>query len=229
VSYPVQYELTCWECRCVFEATLWTSVNATIDPPLKRKLVKRQLFRFECPSCRTVLDREYDLLYHDTEKQLMVWLKHPEGNGVMSMLREPLDVGEHVLANYDLRLVTDFGALLEKIHCFDNGFDDRIVEMLKLVLFRQLYGCALAHNTRFYFAGISKRWFRHSEMAFVSVTSCGEQSYHTPVVPVYDRTAQQFHTFRQQEAPKGEWLHVNQRYLEDILRGASDLGTPNAA
>ena len=192
-------------------------MNATLDPKLKKALMERHLFKFVCPSCGATMDCEYDVLYHDQEKDFMVWLKHPEDNGVMSMSDAPLDMTEQLMGSYHLRLTTSFGGLVEKIHCFDGDLDDRVVELLKTLVYHQLYGTELDHDADFFFVGIHKRFLRKREMSFVSVTSAGEQWYHVPFSPIYDRAAQQFREICKGPSATGEWLLVNQKYLQDVM------------
>ena len=40
---------------------------------------------------------------------------------------------------YRLRLVSSYNALIEKIHIFDDGLDDNVIELLKLALLTRSY------------------------------------------------------------------------------------------
>jgi len=191
-------------------------VNSTLDPKLKKQLMNRQLFQFTCPKCGTAIDCIHDTLYHDQEKKVMIWLKHPEENGVMSMHNLPLNIAERLLSTYHLRLVTSYGSLLEKIHCFDNDLDDRVIELLKTTVYQHLFGAELDHDASFFFAGLRKQFLRKMEMDFVSVNSACEQWYHIPFSPIYDQVSNKFRESCKDSTPKGEWLLVNQKYL-DIL------------
>lgn len=216
MSRPISYETVCDGCQRQFPVTLWTSVNAALDPRLKADLMKRRLFRFSCPHCRNVVEREYDVLYHDPKKSVMIWLKHPADSGVMTMLSEPLNLVEQTLREYQLRLVTKFGALIEKIHCFDNDLDDRVIELLKATVYHQLYAADLDCDAQFYFAGLQKSLLRKQEMNFVSVTSAGEQWYHVPFSPMYDAASQQLHRISRNPTPSNQWLLINRRYLDGM-------------
>jgi hypothetical protein len=218
MSRPISHELICERCKKQFPVTLWQTVNVETDPRLKSELMKRRLFQFPCPRCRHVMDREYDVLYHDTKKSFMVWLKHPADDGVTAMLSEPLDLAGLLRPEYRLRLVTKYGALIEKIHCFDNDLDDRVIELVKVAVYHQLYAADLDCDALFYFAGLQKSFWRKSEMNFVSVTSAGEHWYHVPFSPMYDVATQQLHQICRTPAPVNQWLLVNRRYLGDLSR-----------
>ncbi len=218
MSYPISHELVCENCKKQFPVTLWQSVNVETDPRLKSKLMKRKLFQFCCPHCRTVMDREYDVLYHDMKKCFMVWLKHPAENGVMIMHSEALGFTDLHRPGYRLRLVTKYGALLEKIHCFDNDLDDRVIELVKGTVYHQLYAANLDSNAPFYFAGLQKSFWRKQEMNFVSVTSAGEHWYHVPFSPMYDVATQQLRQICRTPAPSNEWLLVNRTYLDNLSK-----------
>jgi hypothetical protein len=70
--------------------------------------------------------------YHDVARKLMIWFpfeepKKPpiaEGSMVMKLM---------VNGGYAFRIVNSFNELIEKIRIFDDGRDDRALELLKLV------------------------------------------------------------------------------------------------
>jgi hypothetical protein len=77
-------KLKCPDCGGRLDAVLWDSVNAQLDPEIKEALLQGNLHRFECPQCREVKRLDRAFLYHDMEKQFMVWyypfesLKEPD-------------------------------------------------------------------------------------------------------------------------------------------------------
>src|SRR5437899_12892128 len=98
----------CPGCGVAQDATMWASTNVTADPDLKRAVLDGSLTRFECRSCghRTVL--EYDMLYHDMEKRLAVWLKYPDEDGVFSVEPRAADLFGLLNEAYVRRLVHSY-------------------------------------------------------------------------------------------------------------------------
>lgn len=128
-----RYEtIICPKCGHAQSTQIWNTVNVTVDPELKQLALNDGLNVFECDSCgwREALDR--DLLYHDSDRRVMIWLMHtdesvpPLGPEISGLTGESGD--SH------LRLVRSRRQLLEKIRTFENGLDDRILEVVKLGL-----------------------------------------------------------------------------------------------
>ena len=96
---------------------------------MKSQFLTGKLFEFACPSCgRTSRVVHPELLYHDPEGGLLVQLD-ALGKFDASSLRD----FESSLPPVT-RVVRDSNALLEKIHIFDAGLDDRVLEVLKIVV-----------------------------------------------------------------------------------------------
>lgn len=120
--------LQCPRCGESHNVETFTSVNTAKDPDLKARVKDGSLFVWECPHCGAKNLIKGELLYHDPEEKLMVWLL-PEG------ARPPGAVEEAVkqLEGYSLRRVADAGSLIEKVNIHEAGLDDVTVEMLKMV------------------------------------------------------------------------------------------------
>ena len=121
----------CSRCGAALEVEIPQGVNVERNPELKDKIKDGSLFLRECPYCGTVNLVRGEMLYHDPEAKLMVWLL-PEGavdegriRAVESQL-EPLE-------GYILRRVADEGSLIEKVNIFDAGLDDRVMELCKYI------------------------------------------------------------------------------------------------
>jgi hypothetical protein len=113
---------------------VWRTLNATLNPELRDRLLSGQLTAFTCDACGHRADVVYPLLYHDMQKQFMVWFVPGEGQP------ESLDaslfgaLGKGLGQGYTYRLVRTRNELVEKIRIFEDGLDDRVVELLKAFL-----------------------------------------------------------------------------------------------
>lgn len=125
----------CCQCGKAHELQTYGSINVSETPDLKEKVRDGSLFIWECPDCgaRNLLRTE--LLYHDPEKKLMVWLL-PEGARAaeqIDSLGERLSAIADQLDGYTLRRVSDVGSLIEKVNIVDTGLEDVVIEMCKYV------------------------------------------------------------------------------------------------
>ena len=63
-------EIQCPKCRRRSSFTIWDSVNVSLNPELKEKIIDQSLFNFNCPSCQTDVLVQYPLIYHDMDRKL---------------------------------------------------------------------------------------------------------------------------------------------------------------
>lgn len=127
-------KITCPECGQECEITIWDSLNGDIDPDAKAELINGTLFRFHCDKCGHESNLQYDILYHDMKNNAMVYFVHPDA--VESTIHELIEMEEKLpvkMDGYKKRVVCDQNALREKAIIFDNGLDDRVVEIIKLM------------------------------------------------------------------------------------------------
>lgn len=134
MSKERQEKITCPECGQECEITIWDSLNADIDPEAKAQLLNGTLFRFHCDKCGHESNLQYSILYHDMTNSAMVYFVHPDA--VESTIQELIEMEEKLpvkMDGYRKRVVCDQNALREKAILFDNGLDDRVVEIIKLM------------------------------------------------------------------------------------------------
>jgi len=109
---------------------MWTTVNVTLDPELKQKLLDHSLTTSRCEQCGHTTNVNYNLLYHDKDAKLMILLA--PGEQKASEL-SPL-TASNAVEGIVLRRVDALNGLIEKVRIAEDGLDDRLVEVLKLVL-----------------------------------------------------------------------------------------------
>jgi len=132
VSLSEEQPITCPGCNATSMARIHRSVNVQTEPTLKEQLLTGRLFAFACPSCgRTSRVVHPELVYHDPRRGLLVQMD-ALGKFDAASLRS-LESSLPPLT----RVVRDSNALLEKVKVFDAGLDDRVIEVLKLVLASQ--------------------------------------------------------------------------------------------
>jgi len=97
------------------------------DPEKKEELINGDLMRSKCIRCGYSTPVLYSLLYQDIARDFVVWLwlspADPNTADEMIFMRD-----------YQFRIVRSENELREKILIFDNGLDDRVLEICKFLL-----------------------------------------------------------------------------------------------
>lgn len=132
-------DLACPSCGKGNSVKTYIGINTAEDPLLKAAVKDGSLFVWECPHCgRRNLQRS-QLLYHDPDERLMVWLL-PDGmlspereTEISRILEKRFTEPENGLDDYTFRRVGSTGELIEKVHLQDAGLDDVVMEMAKWV------------------------------------------------------------------------------------------------
>jgi len=128
-----EHEISCPKCGAHGKFTAWDSVNVDLMPNVKEKAMSGELFRWTCPECGESFTVPYPMLYHDMEKQIMVYHLLQRRNESDSMIINTLGRGG-LMANYTLRSTYCIDDFREKIAQLDSGLDDRVIEFLKYYL-----------------------------------------------------------------------------------------------
>ena len=67
------YKIKCPLCNNKVNVTLLDSINATLNPKKRLELLKGNINIPECPACKKTFRVGKSLLYHDMERNFMVW------------------------------------------------------------------------------------------------------------------------------------------------------------
>lgn len=130
MSIRLNEKVTCPKCGFVYEHECCLSVNAATDPALRERVVSGGTCVAVCPSCSVTTRLIYPCLYQDPEKSFAVYFlprteaRSIPAKGDMENLLEDASVKSR-------RLVDDYTELMEKIAIFENGMDDRVMELFK--------------------------------------------------------------------------------------------------
>lgn len=126
----------CPSCNNEQQLNYYQSVNITLQPELRQKVLNQQLNLQICTHCNNEINIITDFLYHDMENKLMIHFKQSEGkneeDSIDDMLNEMLEKG------YIYRVVNHYADLVEKIKIFDYKLNDEIVDKIKNTLYKML-------------------------------------------------------------------------------------------
>lgn len=129
----------CEKCGKEIELTVWDSVNATLDPVLREKLIiSGDFYEYKCPHCGHVETQTYPILYHDMEHKFMIY------SGPLSEVMKQYEVNQEQIKkmnnmfgnfskDYVYLGVTSPNELVEKIIVMENGYDYRIAVIYKMI------------------------------------------------------------------------------------------------
>ena len=131
----------CPRCENMIEINRWDSINVSLDPDMKNKVLDRSAFFVECPSCGLRFTINYGFLYHDMEKKYMLHYVQSEEEE-LDVIRIYNSADEEnavmresaLMQGYLFRIVRSYNELIEKISIFDAGLDDRVMEIYKVLI-----------------------------------------------------------------------------------------------
>lgn len=117
-------------CRCCFYQThkeSETLILPEIEKDLKQALLNEDFFIAKCPQCGNKIEFLHPCLYVDKKHNYMLYIKSKKGWKHDDHLKFDDQITRR-------RYVYEFKRIAEKIRLFDDGFDDRMMELLKLKL-----------------------------------------------------------------------------------------------
>jgi len=143
MSINSKQKVRCAACGQLHDITIWSGITADDSADLKQELLSGKVNMFICPDCGFRAVMTTPLLYEEKNKKLMISFYPDNDKSVqMKMFKEMQEnmkkSGElDKYYGYNLRYVTDYNCLLEKIIISDNGLWDKAIEVLKLMILTQ--------------------------------------------------------------------------------------------
>lgn len=150
MSTQMSKDIGCPKCGAAVRTRMWPGVCAQEHPELRAMVLDETFFDWTCPECGYSAQFEYPCLYHDKERNFMVYVA-PSGSGHEF---QPVDVGEKFpqLAQVKKRVVATPAELKEKILIFEADLDDYAVELVKYALADVLTEKSGKRNVEGYFS-----------------------------------------------------------------------------
>lgn len=131
--------LKCPKCGAENQFRFYDSVNVSLDPELKEKVLNTSLFKMKCSKCGSETVVRYDLLYHDMSDARPLLIQCCQKKEGWEKINEQNENVRKMMADMNLsnefphRVVIGYTALLEALRIFDAGYDDRVMFVLKMV------------------------------------------------------------------------------------------------
>ena len=196
--------ITCPECGQTGKMGIWPTLNVSLDPDMKDRVLDQSLFRRTCESCHHVAHVFFRMLYHDMDTHTMVWLVEPDAE---------TDEIQHVLSslpfgsqNYRLRIVRSINELVEMVMMIDANLNDLAIQVIKFGIMSN----EDAPEGPWYFEGIDpkpgQRLMRFSSPA--AGVSC-----QIPLDQDFEELATSFATYDRSET----WIEATPEYVLNVL------------
>ncbi|MFM7199268.1 MAG: CpXC domain-containing protein [Myxococcota bacterium] len=143
MSTFVRRRLTCTGCGRRFAAALLEGIHITRLPDVRKQLLEGSFQHFTCPHCKKPHHIQNSAVYTDFERGHYIAVEPELAWGVsvqrahhQRVFAQSFDQGppiaQELAQRFSCRLVDGHAALREKLLLWDAGFDDYVVEGLKL-------------------------------------------------------------------------------------------------
>jgi len=116
----------CPACGLEADVAITQSINTRTHPELKAKLLAGELNVLACEQCGKRTALEANLSFHDPDREYFC-VATPGNDALGEAALREVGIGTR-------RLVPSKNALVEKVKILDAGFDDRVIEVLKVLL-----------------------------------------------------------------------------------------------
>lgn len=125
-------KVKCPDCGKENAFPIYDSVNVTVEPSLREKVLTQEAFNYKCEcGCNTHIF--YPMLYHDMEHKFMIQFCSKEAQ---KDFIEGFDksLNNEMFKIYRFRIVEKPFEITEKILLLESKYDDRLIEILKEML-----------------------------------------------------------------------------------------------
>ena len=132
----------CPSCKQPGFIEAWPRINSARDVEAKKLLMDGRLFKYTCPVCGTTVSMTYDCLYHDVEHKALLYystgaLSEDECIKQLDHLADQAEWDDCIApGSYQRRLVLTTFEFCEKVRILEDGYDDRVIELMKVAIKR---------------------------------------------------------------------------------------------
>lgn len=138
MSQKTIIDVSCPICNASHPYAIWESISTKSNPEMKAAVRDGSAFLYICPDCGKKSYLEYDFKYYEEERDrnIMIYSIDSDENAeeVYKLLTDKkMDIISKLSEHGCLvRIVRSSVQLAEKLAIFDEGLDDRIVEIFKV-------------------------------------------------------------------------------------------------
>ena len=135
-------KIKCPKCSHEDDFTVWESINTDDAPEMKELVRNREVFMWKCPECGNDSIIFYPVYYHQPDENILIHFLPDYSSAAVDFLKElrhePYDENTPLGENCRKRIVFTANQLHEKLLIFDEGLDDRVIELMKLFIIAEV-------------------------------------------------------------------------------------------
>lgn len=125
----------CSKCNTLSKINVYPQINVDQHPKWKDKVRDYSLFRHYCPRCGHISNLVYPCFYQNASSQFLILL-FPNGGSPDDFLSKEI---MQLSSSYRKRYCYTLEEFIEKVSVFEDGLEDRSIELLKLLLFASIH------------------------------------------------------------------------------------------
>ncbi|HVO85245.1 MAG TPA: CpXC domain-containing protein [Syntrophobacteria bacterium] len=219
-------KLSCARCNHTQEVPTWDSINVTLNPQLKAEFFANKINTITCGNCGYHSMIGKDLLYHDMQLRVMIFEQYSSHDIMDQLDTLKQHCAQNAFRDYRFRIVRSRRGLIEKILIFQDGFDDRVVELMKLTVISHADDLDARddQDVLLYYCGSNER----EDLLFRTFVDEAEKDVYGVSRQQYDRSREILGELLQQDRSETErFLVVDSEYvrrLVDTVDGPSRKG-----
>lgn len=213
MSNDITLDVVCPNCGFKQEVQYWGSVNSDLNPELKARLMEGELNIYTCRQCLEVIQLGVATLYHDMTRAFMIYLLHDQAQHQQA--EKDLAGFIAMLPHYRFRFVDQEIHLIEKIRIFEDELDDRVVELIKMLILNQALEAGRAPNLVLY-KGISESE-EDPTCDFIVRFPDHSESFQVSIKDSYAPLRQEFKEALERDELNKRWLRVDSDYLLTLV------------
>lgn len=221
--------LECPYCGEKKEITTYSSIDLAMESELKKLVMNEELFALKCEKCKKKSLIAFPCLFSDSEKRYLTWLiggySKEEKEALDKDLRESemSNAEKEFTDSYTKRIVGTINELKEKIIIADDGLDDRVVEVLKILcvneVIDQLIGVSL-REVRYNSTSAGKKFlvliFEEKQPSMIEVTN-----------EMYKTVMNMFSADIEKNTPREGFAEIDAYWAKDVIEN-STVGLPGS-
>ena len=150
----------CEHCNRTFEAEIFDSVNVTLDPELREKVLSGDIYLYKCPHCNKINIIQYPILYHDMNNKILVQygklsdiykFKHFYESDCNNVINDLANEDINDFKKYKVAGVSSWTDLVTTIIAFENDLERGILYLMQYININQYKEYAKKNNKHKYF------------------------------------------------------------------------------
>lgn len=130
-------DVACPSCGEQTNWKLWDYIYTGDDPAMKQAVRDHSAFYFKCSYCGKETYLHYSFLYQDDEAKLLIYVC-PDGSDYSDMQKRMTGKAGFLYRDFERRIVLSYNDFLEKLLISDVHLDDRVIEIIKAMLWQQM-------------------------------------------------------------------------------------------